>query len=1225
LASIGRYKIIKKLATGGMAEVFLAKVAGPAGFEKHVVVKQILPQLAETEQYVAMFLEEARLAAQLEHPNVVHVFDFGEVDGKYFLAMEYVNGANLRQVQRWAIRDGGAVLAPSLVARIVSQACEGLGYAHQFVPAGSESVTKLVHRDVSPENIMLARTGSVKVLDFGVAKVTSEDQRSKVGSLKGKIAYMPPEQLRGDVDHRVDIYALGVVLYLTLSGKRPYPQNSDVGLIQAILNEEPTPLATHRPDLPSSLVNIVKKAMAKDRAARYQTCDELRDALEEFISTQGPSPNPAQIAQLVAKYQAANTEVSLQKLGSDSGSSGSSSAKGSGSTPAGEGTDPGSFSDARSLGSGGSEIPRGEAGPSGWRQGRKPRGAPTEDPSAAQMIADAKKELAQARGGLGIPLTGMTPPPKASAPGPAMPRVSSATPRPANPTPGSFVWPTDTAPPGAPQKAPPQRAPAQAPGVVVGTLEEPPRPSAPRPEAPAPRPWVPVQVALEPIRRALRESVRASRSTHLLRKLPPVIGHLADLSAQVPWPMTEALAGMMDAALLADDHATLGRLLDRAAQRPGKDSRFATMVNAELGSPLRLMWLAERMRSGLPADVSGLRDWLVRLSPETGPALLAALEMNEPGPSQELFAEALAHVLPADPQLVLSRLEQPDLRTLAALSFALERSLISERNEVFRRLISQREPAVQAEVLTGRARARGADAMKLLENSLGDRSEEVRRTAISLIGELGGPLGYERLHGLMKDPGFDARPLSERQALWAALLDSGGEAAQAEVEQLLMVKPSLINKKKVNEQKLAAIEGLGRAKGEMTRAQLRHVANDASQGEEVQQAAMQALKAPRRGVGEHITGEWQNVAAEWRKHQTARITLDLALLARASTAVDIGSGLLDAAVERFRESGRLIHQREGKLQLRVGETGISINGGPVKFGQLHDVVTPAVVDVLRLRNFGGVALESVLQGPELRSFFFYAFDPDGRREPLPALKVIDPAGQLLAAVAEGPMPADPSARARELFSVVVRWLSAQRDGLRSDRPVELSAADGWLDEWTRLMDAGEGRFLGLTRWPPGETGVLVHAANTAALGMAFAHDLGLSRSAVREICEASLVLGLAEAVVKAERRPAPGEPTGEAERFYAAGLVLTQRLNRLGTATAVAAVEAGMSHAGQGRGPGIVASVHALAKTFDQLTAGSGGTPAQALEVINGKLRERFSSDLLGLFTQWAFSQNSAR
>src|SRR5688572_25427742 len=212
-----------------MAEVYLAKVAGPGGFEKLVVLKQILPQLSDNELYVKMFLAEAKLAAQLDHPNIVHVFDFGEIDGSYFLTMEYVEGATLRQLTRWLARDGESI-DPTLLARIATSVCDGLSYAHEFVAPESSEVRRLVHRDVSPENIMISRTGLVKLLDFGVAKVQSEDHRSKAGSLKGKISYMPPEQLRGDEesDHRVDIYALGVVLYQSLSGRRPYEETNEV-------------------------------------------------------------------------------------------------------------------------------------------------------------------------------------------------------------------------------------------------------------------------------------------------------------------------------------------------------------------------------------------------------------------------------------------------------------------------------------------------------------------------------------------------------------------------------------------------------------------------------------------------------------------------------------------------------------------------------------------------------------------------------------------------------------------------------------------------------------------------------------------------------------------------------------------------------------------------------------------------------------------------------------
>ncbi len=679
--------------------------------------------------------------------------------------------------------------------------------------------------------------------------------------------------------------------------------------------------------------------------------------------------------------------------------------------------------------------------------------------------------------------------------------------------------------------------------------------------------WAPSSVAGEPIRAALRESLRSDRSTYLLRKLPPVIGRLTDFTRTVPWSMVEALAGIVDAALLSDDHTAVARVLDRAAQRPGKDARFSAMVAAELASPLRIAWLVERLRSGLPADVNGLRSWLLRLGSYAGPLFLAGLELSEPGPAQELFAEGLAAAIPGNPGLVLSRLDQPKLRDLSALCFALERSGANERTKVFQRLIGRRDIPIQVEVLAGRARARGADALLLLEGALGDKSDDVRRRALTLIGELGGQKGLALLVKAMKDSGFDAKPTAERAQFWTSMLECGGEAAVHEVEAALAQKPSLLNKKKINEAKLVVIEGLARAKSEVARTLLEKVAGESSHGDDVLNATRAALDGARRNTGENLSGEHKAIG-EWRTHLMARVTLDLVLLSRASTTVDISSGVLDSAVERFREGLRGILTQDGKVHLMATDTGPTLNGAPVSFGPLHELVTPAVTAALQVRDLQGMALESMLPAGEFRAFFMRAFDPDGRRERLPHIRAINVAGQALAPVAEAPLAADPTARMRELFAAVVRWLSTQRDGLRADRAMDLASIDAALDEWSRLIDAGQARFLGVTRWQPSDTGTLVHAANTAMLGMAFAHDLGLSRSAVREVAELSLVLGLAESVVAAARRPPPGEATGEDERFYAAGLVLTNRVNRLGTCTAVGAVEAGMSHASQGRGPG---------------------------------------------------------
>jgi serine/threonine-protein kinase len=257
---LGRYQLVKKLATGGMAEVFLAKTVGPMGFEKTLVIKRILPHLAEDPAFVEMFLHEAKLAAQFSHPNVVQIFDFGVADGAYYLAMEHIDGPNLRSVLRAAPERR---LSPVLSARLVTFACEGLSYAHEFADQTTGEPMGITHRDVSSDNLLISRNGTVKVVDFGVAKVFGQGS-TRAGVLKGKIAYMSPEQIMGAVDRRSDVYALGVILYEMASGARPYDQKQEVPLLTAILQEAPVPLRSpRRPSPPPSRRRLQTPVLAR--------------------------------------------------------------------------------------------------------------------------------------------------------------------------------------------------------------------------------------------------------------------------------------------------------------------------------------------------------------------------------------------------------------------------------------------------------------------------------------------------------------------------------------------------------------------------------------------------------------------------------------------------------------------------------------------------------------------------------------------------------------------------------------------------------------------------------------------------------------------------------------------------------------------------------------------------------------------------------------------------
>ncbi|MBZ4417063.1 serine/threonine-protein kinase [Myxococcus sp. RHSTA-1-4] len=297
---LGKYQLVRKLATGGMAEVYLAKAAGPMGFEKTLVLKRILPHLAEDPAFVEMFLGEAKLAAQLEHPNVVQIFDFGEAEGSFFLAMELIDGPNLRKLVK---RAQAEPLPPALCAKLVAFAAEGLAYAHDFRDSATGEPLGLIHRDVSPDNILVSRQGAVKVVDFGIAKVAGQSHRTQTGVVKGKVAYMPPEQLQTKpLDRRVDVYALGVVLYELLTGKRPFDATTDVSVMQAILFEAFIPATQRRPDLPGALQQVLDRALEKDREKRYPDCRALQADLERFIMSTGESVGAYQIAQFVGQW-----------------------------------------------------------------------------------------------------------------------------------------------------------------------------------------------------------------------------------------------------------------------------------------------------------------------------------------------------------------------------------------------------------------------------------------------------------------------------------------------------------------------------------------------------------------------------------------------------------------------------------------------------------------------------------------------------------------------------------------------------------------------------------------------------------------------------------------------------------------------------------------------------------------------------------------------------------
>jgi eukaryotic-like serine/threonine-protein kinase len=286
---LGRFQIIGRLATGGMAEVYLALSGELPGYRTLLVVKRILPHLASNRQFIGMFLDEARLAALLDHPNVVRIIEVGHDGEEYFLAMELVQGKPLSAVLRKATRERRPP-SPALAAYIIAQAASGLGYAHALTD-GEGRPLGVVHRDVSPQNVLLSFEGAVKLIDFGVARAFGRVAHTSPGGLKGKIEYMSPEQASAEeVDHRADVFALGVVLWEVLTGRRLYRRETELATMRAIL-DDPIPRPSEVADVPPELDAVVMRALRKRRDARFASAHEMALALERFaFSNEGFSP-----------------------------------------------------------------------------------------------------------------------------------------------------------------------------------------------------------------------------------------------------------------------------------------------------------------------------------------------------------------------------------------------------------------------------------------------------------------------------------------------------------------------------------------------------------------------------------------------------------------------------------------------------------------------------------------------------------------------------------------------------------------------------------------------------------------------------------------------------------------------------------------------------------------------------------------------------------------------
>ena len=288
---IGRYVVVRKLAEGGMAEIFLAAAQGPEGFEKEVVIKRIRPGFANDPSFVQMFVEEAKVVSRLSHANIVQIIDFARHEETYYLAMEYVRGRSLSEAHKRA-RELSVPLPPVLVAHLGQEVARGLAYAHRLSDGGHP--LELVHRDVTPHNILLSYDGAVKLTDFGIAKASNRATSS--GMLKGKFAYMSPEQARGKrVDPRTDVFALGVTLWELLTSGRLFDAESDVGVLRAVQEREVLAPSVLNPEVDEELDRVILRALDRDVSRRYQSAQELERALAHVVLRTARSPDDTDV------------------------------------------------------------------------------------------------------------------------------------------------------------------------------------------------------------------------------------------------------------------------------------------------------------------------------------------------------------------------------------------------------------------------------------------------------------------------------------------------------------------------------------------------------------------------------------------------------------------------------------------------------------------------------------------------------------------------------------------------------------------------------------------------------------------------------------------------------------------------------------------------------------------------------------------------------------------
>ena len=308
-----KYLLLGRIAQGGMAEVFLAKTFGAAGFERFLAIKRLLPSVMHNDEFVNMFIDEAKISTQLNHANITQIYELGQQEGQFFIAMEFVHGKELRAVNLRAKKLGKKV-DQRVAAQIIAKAAEGLDYAHHKKDTSGKPLS-IIHRDISPQNILLSYDGDTKIIDFGIAKAKDRMSQTQVGVLKGKIGYMSPEQVSGtSIDERSDLFSLGCVLYELLTQERAFKGETEFATFEKVRNAEYTPPGQYGVELDAGLDKIARKILARDRDQRYSRGAELAADLQRWLLQSGNPMTNDDVAEYIRGLFAQEYKAEMEKL-----------------------------------------------------------------------------------------------------------------------------------------------------------------------------------------------------------------------------------------------------------------------------------------------------------------------------------------------------------------------------------------------------------------------------------------------------------------------------------------------------------------------------------------------------------------------------------------------------------------------------------------------------------------------------------------------------------------------------------------------------------------------------------------------------------------------------------------------------------------------------------------------------------------------------------------------